>query len=205
VHGSNYPFGDKVLTSVLACIFKARRKQGQILFALSSEKVEEYAEKIPIGPASSAGLNVTPGQVLPWEFVDHFVPRLSDLQTSQDLTSPWTAHSLHIDRVVTTPLGPETQEGMQLPTPGWTPSVAPPVYSPSDFGHYEFADAASEAKAKTYGLEYPSLVIWAAQQGMPVLTHIHLKWVPGQIEGTQGSGFGAMGPYQHLYDIDFQR
>jgi hypothetical protein len=74
-----------------------------------------------------------------------------------------------------------------------------------NWGCYVFASEQDAQRAKDLGLEYPSLVVWAAKNGHPGLELVLLKWVPGIYEGSQGPGWGACNAYVHVDHIDFLR
>lgn len=96
---------------------------------------------------------------------------------------------------------PQSKERLPMPPSDYCFSLKEPMNGQSDFGHWKYSSEEDKLKALAKSFHHPSMVVYAAHCGQAGLSAIKLEWVPGQIEGSQGSRLGPTNAYIHLFII----
>ncbi|KAK4501603.1 hypothetical protein PRZ48_007412 [Zasmidium cellare] len=134
--------------------------------------------------------------------------------TNPEYPESWSLHTLHNDHIVSGDDAssesifklPRTKTGLPLPPPdAW--ALLPPQSeeSGSGFGNWEFASEDDKGMAASLSMTSADAIVFAANLGQAGLGGIKVIWTPGNVEGSQGPGFGACSAYIHVYMIDFRR
>ncbi|KAF2170945.1 hypothetical protein M409DRAFT_18916 [Zasmidium cellare ATCC 36951] len=136
---------------------------------------------------------------------------------------PWTSHTAHNDQSATggpqglqsDPTHPTTQHpvsrfprsrvGLPQPPSSWSPSEHRLSNGQSPFGNWEYASYFDREVAELLDVTSAARTVFAASMGRQGLGLIKISWVPGEVEGSQGAGFGVCSGYIHAYMINFRR
>ena len=102
-------------------------------------------------------------------------------------------------------LFPCTRQGLPVPPVGYVPPSEHPSPDALPFGYYTFATSEDRSRADKLGFPSPSAVVYAAHHGHPAIGDILLNWIPGEVEGSQGAGFGPCNAYIHDFMIASRR
>lgn len=128
---------------------------------------------------------------------------------------PWPTHTSNSSRLFNPSPSPQglpapfyllrNEQGLPMPPPDYVPPVQTPQAGKSDFGHWDFFSAEDREEAQAHGFYHPSMLVYAAHCGMQGLSASKLIWIPGWIEGSQGSRIGPANAYVHIWMINERR